>query len=84
MFPSIPGSASYHRGEHFCWSKSAKTAAVFSTCFVTTTFLQNLVLNSDCITFFSRQNEAGFGALNVVLREKLVLAVVLVLESKAL
>ena len=45
MFPSIPGSASYHRSEHFCWSKTAKTAAVFSTCFVTTTFLQNLVLN---------------------------------------
>ena len=52
MFPSIPGSASYHRSEPFCWSKSAKTAAVFSTCFATTTFLQNLALNGDCITFF--------------------------------
>ena len=33
---------------------------------------------------FSRQNDAGLHALNVVLRENLVLVVVLVLESKAL
>ena len=31
---------------------------------------------------FSRQNDAGLGALNVVLWENLVLVVVLVLESK--
>ena len=33
---------------------------------------------------FSRQNDAGLRALNVVLCENLVLVVVLVLESKAL
>ena len=34
------------------------------------------------VSRFSRQNEAGLRALNVVLRENLVLVVVLVLESK--
>ena len=34
------------------------------------------------VSRFSRQNDAGLRALNVVLRENLVLVVVLVLESK--
>ena len=34
------------------------------------------------VTRFSRQNDAGLRALNVFLRENLVLVVVLVLESE--
>ena len=36
------------------------------------------------VSSFSRQNDAGLGAINIVLEENLVLGVVLVLESKAL
>ena len=36
------------------------------------------------VSRFSRQNDVGLRALNVVLLENLVLVVVLVLESKAL
>ena len=36
------------------------------------------------VSRFSRQNDAGLSALNVVLWKNLVLVVVLVLESKAL
>ena len=36
------------------------------------------------VSRFSRQNDVGLRALNVALRENLVLVVVLVLESKAL
>ena len=54
--------------------------AVLLTCFHTTTFLQNLVLSR-----FSRQNDAGLRALTCTVQwENLVLAVVLVLEPKAL
>ena len=39
-------------------------------------------MTDDGILRFSRQNDAGLRALNVVLWENLVLVVVLVLESK--
>ena len=54
------------------------------TCCDTTTFLQNLAAKWLWYQVFSRQNDAGLGALSVALWENLVLSVVLHLESKAL
>ena len=54
------------------------------TCSDTTTFLENLAAKWLWYQVFSRQNDAGLGALSVALWQNLVLSVVLHLESKAL
>jgi len=69
--------------EPFCRSKNGKTTTVFLTCFDSTTFAKPRT-KMTTVSRFSRQNDLGLRARNVVLRENLVLLVVLVLESKTL
>ena len=63
--------------------ETVKTVTVFLTCFDSTTFLQNLLLKWRRYQVFPAKMTLVC-AFTVALRENLVLAVVLVLESKAL